>query len=385
VTDAAGPPPPRCRAIDLGITIGSLPSGPTGTIVDVPDVLVGHATVWRDEPGPPDGRGVARTGVTAVIPYGVGDLFAAPVPAAVAVLNGAGELTGAVAIAERGVLETPVLLTGSMQVGRVLDATVAAMAAAEPAIGVGGVVRPVVGECDDGHLNDTRVVQVGDEDVRAALDGAAGAEDGPVAEGAVGAGTGMSCLGFKGGIGSASRLVGDWTVGVLLLADFGEADRLTIDGVHVGPLLRDDAADPAPSGGGSCIAVIATDAPLDPRQLRRVATRAGLGLARTGSYAHHAGGEIFLAFSTAEDARRSRPPAGPAGEAGGGGNGGGEPTVTRTVAEDWALDGLFTATVEATEEAVLNCLCAADTVTGRDGRTVPGLPLDRVRDLLACR
>jgi D-aminopeptidase len=373
VTAPAGPPPPRCRASDLGLTIGSLPSGPTGTIVDVPDVLVGHATVWRDEPDPPEGRGVARTGVTAVVPYGVGDLFHAPVPAAVAVLNGAGELTGAVSVAEWGILETPVLLTSSMQVGRVLDATVAALVEAEPAIGVDDVVLPVVGECDDSHLNDTRVVQVDADDVRAALDGAAGAEDGPVAEGVVGAGTGMSCLGFKGGIGSASRVVGDWTVGVLLLANFGEPGRLTVAGVPVGRLLagdRPEAAQPPPPPAGSCIVVVATDAPLDPHQLRRVATRAGLGLARTGSYAHHSSGEIFLAFSTAEGVRRARP------------DRDGDPTVTRTTLHDWALDGLFAATVEATEEAVLNCLCAADTVTGRDGRTVPGLPLDRVRELL---
>jgi D-aminopeptidase len=314
----------------------------------VSGVLVGHATVWRDEPDPPDGRGCARTGVTAVVPFGLGDVYRQPVPAAVDVLNGAGELTGSIELAEWGLLETPILLTATMQVGRAYDGLVAALCDAEPSCGSERVVIPVVGECDDSWLSDARRVQIEEGDVRVAL--AAAAPD-PPQEGAVGAGAGMICCGWKGGIGTASRTVADGaTVGVLLLTNWGEARRLTVDGVPVGRSLLPPAA--SPGTAGSCIGVVATDAPCSAADLRRLARRVGLGLARCGSTAHHGSGEIFCALSTARQV--------------------GQPQ----------LDPLFAAVVEATEEAVLNSLFVADTVVGRAGRVIEGLPVDAVLELL---
>ena len=359
------------RARDLGVTIGALPAGPTASIADVPGVGVGHATVWRDEPAPPAGRGIARTGVTVIDPGG--SMFASPVPAGGAVLNGAGECTGFVAMAEWGLAETPVFLTSTMQVGRVYDAACELLMAEEPEIGRRDVVIPIVAECDDSFLSDARRMQVSAADVasarRAAGAAAAAPERRAPAEGAVGAGTGMTCFGFKGGIGSASRLVpSGHTVGVLVLANFGERERLTIDGVPAGRLLP--AASP-PGGrdhrppAGSCITVVVTDAPLDHTACARLARRAGLGLARTGSTAHHGSGEIFLALATGLRAPRDEPA--PAAS----------PAVTGR-----GLDPFFAAVVEATEEAVLNSLLTAPTVTGQGGNTSPGLPASEVRDLL---
>jgi D-aminopeptidase len=353
------------RVADLGIRIGLLPSGVTGSITDVPGVGVGHATVWRDEPEPPLGRGIARTGVTVVDPGG--NLFRTPIPAGGAVLNGAGECTGFIATAEWGLLETPIFLTSTMQVGRVYDAAVSLLVEEEPAIGVEDVVIPVVAECDDSFLSDSRRVQVSFEDVEEALSGArtSAQTSTPAAEGAVGAGTGMSCLGFKGGIGSASRIVPDGhTVGVLVLTNFGERDRLTFDGVPLGRLLPPATPGLAtPKPAGSCIVLVATDGPLDAAGCERLARRAGLGLARTGSTAHHASGEIFFACATGLRAERGSPPNRP-GLAGS------------------DLDLYFAAAVEATEEAVLNSLLAAKTVVGRDGNTSLGLPVDDVASLL---
>ncbi len=352
------------RAADLGIKIGILPAGPTGSIVDVPGVGVGHATVWRDEPPPPAGRGVARTGVT-VIDLG-GNLFRDPVPAGGAVLNGAGECTGFLAASEWGLAETPIFLTSTMQLGRVYDAACELLMAEDHGIGVEDVIIPIVAECDDSYLNDARRMQVTATDVKAALDAARAAAGGPApAQGAVGAGTGMSCLGFKGGIGTASRLVPTGhTVGVLVLSNFGSQDRLTIDGIPVGRLLQpaDQAASPPPPSG-SCIVVAVTDAPLDSAACTRLARRAGLGLARTGSVGHHGSGEIFLGFATGLRAPRSQPPAA-------------QPMTGRD------LDPFFAAAVEATEEAVLNSMLAAPTVTGRDGNVSRGLPADQVKALV---
>src|SRR6187551_2211837 len=208
-----------------GVRIGELEPGPRGSIADVDGVLVGHVTVVRDEPDPPAGRGVARSGVTAVVAGPLDRHLAKPPPAGVAVLNGAGELTGSLEIAELGRLATPVFLTATMSVGRVYDGAVAAAIAADPRMGVDDVVIPVVGECDDSWLNDVRVVQVEAEDVSRAVDDA-GAASG-VAEGAVGAGTGMVCFDWKGGIGSSSRVTEEGhTVGVLVLANFGDASEL---------------------------------------------------------------------------------------------------------------------------------------------------------------
>jgi D-aminopeptidase len=356
-----------------GLRIGALEAGSANSIADVAGVAVGHVTVVRDEPGPPEGRGVARSGVTAVVPGPVERIWAEPMQAGVAVLNGAGELTGSFEIAEWGWLASPVYLTATMSTGRVYDGAVAAAVAADARIGVDDVTIPVVGECDDSWLNDARVVQVEAGDAQRALDDASGS----FAQGAAGAGTGMICFDWKGGIGSSSRVTGEGhTVGVLVLANYGDAEQLRIDGVPVGRLLADAGQGPpadqygatAASAGrpaeGSCIAVVATDAPLGAAQLARIATRAGLGLARTGSVAHNGSGEIFVAFSTSARAGRDEPPPAPG-------------------VANAELNPLFAATVDATEEAVVNCLWAAETTTGRDGRTIERLPHEPVLELLA--
>src|SRR6516164_2145671 len=306
------------RVTDLGVTIGLLTPGPAGSVLDVPGVGLGHATVWRDEPPPPAGRGIARTGVTVLDPGG--DLFSSPVPAGAAVLNGAGECTGLVAVSEWGLAETPVFLTSTMQVGRVYDAACELLMAEQPAIGTDDMVIPVVAECDDSFLSDTRRMQVEPSDVRAALLAARASVGGGVPqEGAVGAGTGMSCLGYKGGIGTASRAVpGGHTVGVLVLTNFGVRDRLTVAGLPAGRLLPDPGPPahpglpgrPVPGSAGSCIVVVITDGPLDAAACTRLARRAGLGLARTGSIASHGSGEIFLALATGLRAPRGQAPPG---------------------------------------------------------------------------
>ena len=345
-----------------GLRIGELEPGPAGSIADVEGVRVGHVTVIRDEPDPPDGRGVARSGVTAIVPGPVERLWAEPLPAGVAVLNGAGELTGALEIAEWGLLSTPVYLTATMSLGRVFDGAVAAAVAAEPRLGRGRVVIPVVGECDDSDLNDARVVQVEAEDAGRAVANAA--ESAGVAEGAVGAGTGMICFDWKGGIGSSSRVTGEGhRVGILVLTNFGSRSDLRVDGVPIGQLLAASEEPSSRAPAGSCIAVVATDAPLGSAQLTRVARRAGLGLARTGSVAHHGSGEIFVAFSTTARGPRGEP--------------------TPPTLPDARLDPIFHATVDASEEAVLNALWRAETTRGRGGRVVERLPHEPVLELLA--
>ena len=358
----SGPPDPRGpRLRELGLRIGALEAGPANAITDVDGVAVGHVTVWRDEP---DGRGLARTGVTAILPGPAEGLFARPVPAGAAVLNGAGEMTGFVAASEWGLIETPVYLTSTMAVGRIYDGAITAAVAADPAVGSTDVVIPLVAECDDSWLSDSAVVQVEAADAGRAVAAAAG---GTPAEGAVGAGTGMVCFDWKGGIGTSSRVVPELgaTVGVLVLANFGSAPDLRVDGVPAGRALPPPAEHRAREAG-SCIAVVATDAPLAPGQLTRLARRAGLGLARAGSVAHHGSGEIFLAFATA--GRRTRAESGRRAE-------------DASVA-DQDLNALFAATVDAAEESVLNALWAADDVEGRDGRLAQGLPHDAVLALL---
>ena len=339
-------------------------------MLDVPGVGVGHATVVRDEPEPPAGRGAARTGVTVIDP-GL-DSFASPVPFGSAVLNGAGEVTGLLTGREWGLLETPIFLTSTMQLGRVYDAACELLIEENPAIGA-EVVIPVVGECDDSFLNDARRMQVTLDDVRAALRAsrASVAASRPPDEGAVGAGTGMQCLGWKGGIGTSSRVLpSGHTVGVLVMTNFGEAERLTVDGVRVGEHLDPEqvpgavagvAIDPGPKG--SCIVVVGTDAPLDSPSCDRLARRAGLGLARTGSTAHHGSGEIFMAFATGQRTGRGHAP-------------------TVTPVRGSALDPFFAAVVDATEEAVINSMLQAQTTTGRGGNTLHALPVDDVVALL---
>ena len=352
---------PRLR--DLGVSPGRLPTGPLNAVTDVPGVQVGHVTLIAGEGPLRPGSGPVRTGVTAILPHG-DNLFQDKVSAAVHTINGYGKACGFPQVQELGVLETPILLTNTLNVGLVADAVITAMLRQNPAIGITtSTVNPVVGETNDGYLNDIQGRHVHPAHVWDCLAQASG---GPVREGCVGAGTGTICYGVKGGIGSASRRVPDgFTLGTLVQTNFGGAWDLMMLGVPVGQLLAQ--AEP-PGGPGSVMVVLATDAPLSARQLGRVAHRAAFGLARTGSYGSHGSGDFVIAFSTTR--RRSHTPA----EA--------VETVQRIPDEHRALDHLFLATVEAVEEAVLNSLVAAETMTGRDGHTVPALPLDRVADLL---
>ena len=351
------------RPRDVGIVIGGLPTGPTDSVLDVAGVGLGHATVVRDEPPPPVGRGVARTGVTTLVL--AEDAYRRPLAAGGAVLNGAGECTGFLTAAEWGVVETAVHLTSTMQLGRVYDAacTIAVEQHAEVA---GDVVIPVVAECDDSFLSDCRRMQVQEADVRAAHASALASRGSTAApeQGSVGAGTGMSCLGFKGGIGTASRVTAaGHTVGVVLLTNFGARHRLTVDGVPVGRLLP-GASEERRKPPGSCIGVVVTDAPVVGADCARLARRVGLGLARTGSTASHGSGEIFLAASTT--CRTDRDGVAEPG-----------PRVSGR-----ALDPLFEAVVDAAEEAVLASLLASPTCVGRDQNTSEGLDPDAVVRLL---
>ncbi|HYH35036.1 MAG TPA: P1 family peptidase [Nocardioides sp.] len=353
------------RARDLGVVIGVQPPGPTNSVLDVAGVGLGHATVHRDEPAPPEGRGTARTGVTTLLV--AEDAFRRPVPAGGAVLNGAGECTGFLTATEWGAAETPVYLTSTMQLGRVYDAACEIALEQHPSVAE-DVVIPVVGECDDSFLNDCRRMQVTGADVRASWQAALDSRGAtsPPEEGAVGAGTGMSCFDFKGGIGTASRRVGDHTVAVLLLTNFGSREDCVVDGVPIGRLLGPSRSGPH-AAAGSCIGVVVTDAPVDGAGCARLARRIGLGLGRTGSVAHHGSGEIFLGLATGMRLDR-------------------EGRHDRTdLVTGRALDPLFSATVEAAEEAVLNSMFGAPTTVGRDGNTSESLHSPAVLALLERR
>jgi D-aminopeptidase len=340
----------------VGVRVGALPTGPTNSVLDVAGVGLGHATVWQDEPL------VARTGVSCLML--AEDAYRRPVPAGGAVLNGAGECTGFITAAEWAAAETPVYLTSTMQLGRVYDAACQIELDRDGGV-ADDVVIPVVAECDDSFLNDCRRMHVSSADVVVARDIALASRgaSSPPDEGAVGAGTGMSCLGFKGGIGTSSRVVGDHTVAVLLLTNFGAREELVVAGVPVGRLLP-----PAPSApdkpAGSCIGVVVTDAPVDGAACARLARRIGLGLARAGSVAHHGSGEIFLGFGLGLRMDRDQ-------------------ALDGTPLGGRALDPLFAAVVEAAEEAVLNSMFAAPTVVGRDGNTSESLHSPDVLELLA--
>jgi D-aminopeptidase len=349
------------RARDLGIRIGLGASGPMNAITDVPGVRVGHRTIARG-----DGRSAVRTGVTAIFP-GEAEPWREWVYAGVHILNGYGELIGVNQLREWGVLMSPVVLTSSLQIGKAYDATVRWIAARDREGAL--EVMPVVSECDDSWLSDVLSFPLDDADVAAALDDAS---PGPVVEGCVGAGTGMQCFDFKGGIGTASRVLGThaggYTVGALVLTNYGDREHLRIDGVPVGREITDLM--PEEHTEGSCVVIVATDAPLLPHQLTRVAQRAGLGLAATGSHASNGSGEQMLAFSTANRLQVGAP----------------ERQVHAVIdgptGAPWLLSQVFRATVEATEEAVVNALVAAETTTGRDGNILHAMPLDRVIAML---
>ncbi len=338
--------------------IGALPSGPLDAITDVAGVTVGHCTL--DE-------GEVQTGVTVLRPH-AGDPFLQRVPAGVAVLNGFGKSIGLLQLEELGLLETPIALTNTFSVPAVAQAQISACIAANPECGRSQPsVNPLVFECNDGFLNDMQRMAVGQQHYLGALAAAAGEA---VEQGSVGAGRGMSCFGLKGGIGSASRRVPAagsstaHTVGALVLANFGLQSNLIIAGRPVGAWLAAQLADATPSAEpekGSIIMLIATDAPLDARQLRRLAMRAGAGLARTGSVFGHGSGDIALAFSTAYTVPQLRD----------------APMPAPTLLHDALLDGLFQAAADSVEQAILHALWHARPVTGRDGHVRPAL-----RDLL---
>lgn len=376
---------PRQRARDFGIAVGRYQPGPLNAITDVAGVKVGQVTLIKGQGPLKPGEGPVRTGVTVVIPRD--DVWHKKVPAGAFVLNGTGEMTGLAWIAESGFLEYPIALTNTLNVPRVANGVMSWMIKQYPAIGISDdTLTPVVAECDDSRLNDSQGRHVSEADVMAALDGA---KDGPVAEGAVGAGTGMVSYGFKGGIGTASRRLpadtGGYTVGVLVNANHGRREELVVAGVPVGRLydregatlgnvpptvptgpLASSTSDPG-QGEGSIIILIATDAPLDARQLGRLAKRAALGLARTGSTARHSSGDFILAFSTGNTIPHYPK----------------DPTFTMAQLADTHITPLFSATVEATEEAILNALTMASTMEGRDGRRVEAISLARLRALVA--
>jgi D-aminopeptidase len=359
----------RMRAREAGLAIGYLPTGPNNAITDVKGVKVGHKRAWRGDPG--GAELVTRSGVTAVIPH-PGDLFRERLYAGVSVFNGYGEMTGNIVIDEWGLLGSPVMLTDTVSVGRVYDATSAYMVEHDTEVYDVDVVIPVVAECDDGFLNDNRAMPLTREDVFAAIEAAT---DGPVVEGCVGAGTGTQQFDFKGGIGTASRVVEiqgtPFTVGVLLLTNYGNRHQLSVCGAPVGRRISDLM--PESHREGSCIGVVATDAPLHPRQLRRLARRVDVGLGRTGSVGNDGSGEIFVAFSTANRIPRGFERAS-------------FPIEVMIDGAFWtqgaAIDRLFEAVAEATEEAALNALFKAETVMGRDGHVLHALPIDRTLDLL---
>jgi D-aminopeptidase len=367
------------RARDLGIRIGLGPPGPHNAITDVSGVLVGHTTLISGDGPLVVGQGPIRTGVTVVVPH-EGDVWREPVFAGAFSLNGNGEMTGIHWIAESGLLSSVIGLSNTHAIGVVHDALVRSAVAS-----IGQHLPwtlPVATETWDGMLNDIDGMHVRTEHVVEAI---AAAASGPVAEGNVGGGTGMICHEFKGGIGTASRVLdrsqGGWSVGALVQANYGDREELRIDGVPVGREIgRDELSSPygddrgpfshpAP-GSGSLIGIVATDAPLLPMQCEALARRAALGAARVGCYASNGSGDLFLAFATGNRGLR------------GGEDPGYGITVPTAMVAGPGVTPLYLATVEAVEEAIVNCLVAAETMVGRDGITAHALPHDRLLDVI---
>lgn len=349
----------RGRVRDFGLELGVLPPGPLNAITDVAGVRVGQVTISEGDN--------IRTGVTAIQPY-EGNLFQEKVPAGVYAGNGFGKLAGSTQIVELGNLETPIVLTNTLSVAPAVEALVE-YTLAQPGNESVQSVNAVVGETNDGFLNDIRGLHVTKDHVRQAIKNA---RTGPVKEGCVGAGTGTVCFGFKGGIGTASRVIpkkfGGYTVGVLAQTNFGGA--LSVGGIPVGKNLGQYYLSESLRDGanGSCMIVVATDAPVDARNLERMAKRAIMGLARTGGIAANGSGDYAIAFSTAPENRTPFKAK--------------EQTQILTVLRNDAMSPLFLATIEATEEAILNSLFQATTTIGRDGHRVEALPLDKVKTMI---
>lgn len=344
-------------ARDHGVIIGSLPTGKHNAITDVEGVRVGHTTLIQD-----DGPHIARTGVTVILPNDQ-RIFHERVIGNAFVLNGAGELSGITQVREWGLIETPIALTNTMSVGTCSRGVVDYMLRRHNTIGnVEDVVIPIVGECDDSWLNDVAGQHVRAEHVQQAIDAAT---NGPVQQGGVGAGTGMITCDLKGGIGTSSRrvdLVGhSFTLGVLVLSNFGTLSQLRVDGFPFGRFLEQEGwldEQRRRINYGSIVSIVATNAPLTALQVGRIAKRSALGIGRCGSTANHGSGEIVLAFSTGNVMPRSQ-----------------RAIQTQwNVLNDTAINPLYEATVDATEEAILNALFAAQTMTGREDRVIPALP-----------
>ncbi|MGB9977597.1 P1 family peptidase [Thermovenabulum sp.] len=364
----------RKRMRNYGIKIGSFPTGRRNAITDVKGVKVGHSTVIFGEGKLKPGFGPARTGVTAILPH-EGNIFKEKLPASCFVGNGFGKSVGLMQIRELGTIETPIILTNTLSVGIASDALIEYMLSINEDIGITtGTVNPVVMECNDGYLNDIRGRHIKKENVLEALNSASEEFE----TGSVGAGTGMVCHGFKGGIGTSSRQIeidgNIFTIGALLLTNYGRMEDLTIKGKNVGMLLKQRLKDKEEKNGifkdkddGSCIIIIATDIPLDPLMLTRIAKRSLLGLARTGSFMGNGSGDIAVAFSTANRINHY-----------------GENFVKMNVLSPHSdrIDVVFQATVEAVEEAVWDSLFTAEKVIGRDGHEVPVLPVDELLNLI---
>ncbi|HZY45582.1 MAG TPA: P1 family peptidase [Anaerolineae bacterium] len=349
----------RKRLRDLGITIGTLPTGPNNAITDVDGVRVGHTTLITDEPR------IARTGVTMVVPRD-GSIWHDNAPAAYHILNGAGEMSGTHWLNEVGVLSSPIGLTNTHQVGLLRDSMESY--AYEKGF-TSSFLLPVATETYDGWLNDIYAAHVTKADIYHAIDSAT---SGPVAEGNVGGGTGMICHEFKGGIGTSSRVIevksGRFTIGVLVQANYGDRKHLRIDGVPIGLELDYDHTPRAKieyHPEGSIIVIIATDAPLTPGQCKRLAQRATIGLGRVGGMGHTSSGDIFLAFATGNHIPDRS-----------------DNLIDLKMLPHLHLDPFFDGVVEATEEAIINALCMAETMVGFKGRTVYELPLDEVQRVM---
>ncbi len=345
------------RARDYKIEIGVLRTGPLNSITDVSGVRVGHTTLI-------EGQDI-RTGVTAILPHS-GNLYQEKVPAAIYVGNGFGKLAGSTQVEELGVLETPIVLTNTLSVATAMNALITYTLELPGNKNVRSV-NALVGETNDGFLNDIRGRHLKESHVIQAIQSA---ENGPVMEGNVGAGTGTVCFGFKGGIGTSSRVlpkkVGGYSVGVLVQSNFGGV--LNINGVPVGKELGNYSKGFMYDADGSCMIVVATDAPLSSRNLKRLAKRAILGLGRTGGIASNGSGDYVIAFSTHESNRSEKD------------NGG--LTEHKEVLKNEAMSPLFLATIEATEEAIINSLFAAETMTGRDNHQIMALPIEKLLPLL---
>ena len=348
------------RVREWGISIGVMSPGPLNAITDVAGVLVGHTTLIKGDS--------VRTGVTAILPYG-GNIFRQKVPAGIFVGNGFGKLAGVTQLTELGTLESPVILTNTLNVSTAMDAVIEHTLLQHGNENVQSV-NAVVGETNDGRLNDIRGRHVRKEDVLLAIQRA---KTGKVEEGSVGAGTGTVCFGFKGGIGTASRKLpeslGGYTVGVIVQSNFGGV--LQIDGVPVGEELNKYYLQEQLKikEDGSCMIVVATDAPLDSRNLTRLAKRAFMGLAKTGGMAHHGSGDYVIAFSTDTTLRVAHQP---------------KQTISRaSLLHDDAVSPLFLAAIEATEEAIINSLFMSADMTGNKGVKVEGLPVKKVMDILS--